>query len=55
MVVDPEEHELQDLQYLVELDARLMEEGLPHLLDILDPDRLPALIEEHLRAPSGRR
>jgi uncharacterized protein with NAD-binding domain and iron-sulfur cluster len=43
-VFDPEEHELEDLRYLVELDERLHAEGLPHFLDILDAERLLDLL-----------
>ena len=34
-IFDPEQHELDDLVTLKALDARLADEGLPHVLDIL--------------------
>jgi hypothetical protein len=37
----PEEHELPDLKYFIDLDAELCEQGLPHLVDILSPTELP--------------
>ena len=39
-VWSPEDRELDDLRFLKELDARLLERGLPHLLDIFDADYL---------------
>jgi uncharacterized protein with NAD-binding domain and iron-sulfur cluster len=36
----PEDRELDDLRFLKELDQRLVERGLPHLLDIFDVDYL---------------
>jgi hypothetical protein len=44
MVVDPEDHEFQDLRWLVELDRRLWKLGLPHVLDILGTERAMALL-----------
>jgi hypothetical protein len=70
MVVDPELHEFQDLRWLVRLDERLFELGLPHVLDILGADRAIGLLHDPLelrrtirqavarlrrRAPSGIR
>jgi hypothetical protein len=40
-VARPEEHEISDLKYFVDLDAELHGQGLPHVVDILAPDELP--------------
>jgi 15-cis-phytoene desaturase len=45
---DPEDVDLGDLAYLVDVDARLHAEGLPHLLEILGLDRLPPDWREQL-------
>jgi hypothetical protein len=37
----PEDLELPDLQYFVDLDHELVERGLPHLVDILSLTSLP--------------
>jgi hypothetical protein len=34
---DPEAYELPDLAWLKEVDDRLVDQGLPHALEILDP------------------
>jgi hypothetical protein len=39
-VWSPEDREIDDLQFLKELDAKLVERDLPHLLDIFDVDYL---------------
>ena len=44
MIAPPELHEFQDLRWLVELDERLWELGLPHALDIVDAERVFALL-----------
>jgi len=38
---DPEDMELGDLQWLVDLDGRLFAAGLPHVVELLGLDRLP--------------
>jgi hypothetical protein len=38
---DPEDRELPDLQWFKDLDQRLVEQGRPHLVDILDWRELP--------------
>jgi hypothetical protein len=45
---DPEDHELDDLRWLRDLDERLLGRGLPHFIDILGWDELPTQLE-HLR------
>ena len=40
-IADPEDNEPQDLRFLVDLDRRLLELGLPHFLDILDLRTIP--------------
>ena len=44
MIVNPEKHEFQDLRWLVELDDRLWQAGLPHALDIIGVERALILI-----------
>ena len=39
---DPEDHELEDLQWFKDLDEKLFDRKLPHFVDILDWDELPA-------------
>jgi hypothetical protein len=39
---DPEDNELDDLQILKDIDAALVEQGLPHLFDILGIEQLVA-------------
>jgi hypothetical protein len=48
-VWNPEEHELDDLDFLKEIDARLMELGEPHLLEILDVE---ALLDGGIEVPT---
>lgn len=38
---NPEEHELPDLQFLKDLDALLVRDGLPHFVEILGLDEVP--------------
>jgi len=40
-IFDPEEHEFDDLATLQRLDAKLLERGKPHFIDILGWDTLP--------------
>lgn len=42
---DPEEHELDDLRPLKELDERLFAKGLPNLVDILKLERVADLVD----------
>jgi hypothetical protein len=37
---NPEDYELDDFQILKDIDAALMEQGLPHMLEILDVEKL---------------
>lgn len=37
---DPEDYEIDDLGILKEIDAKLMEQGLPHMFEILDVEKL---------------
>ena len=41
---DPEKNEFADLDFLVDLDARLLELGLPHFMDVLDLRELPSAL-----------
>lgn len=41
VIHNPEEHEMTDVQYFIDLDAALCDQGLPHFVDILDPGELP--------------
>jgi hypothetical protein len=59
---DPEKNEVDDLGIFKEIDARLMEQGLPHMLEILDVEKLldgqldlpdPAAILDALLASTG--
>ncbi|MGH9885056.1 MAG: hypothetical protein ACREBE_05990, partial [bacterium] len=50
---DPEDHELEDLQWFKDLDEKLFDRKLPHFVDILDWDELPADLQ-HLRAFAER-
>lgn len=42
---DPEDHELDDLQWFKDLDEDLFERNLPHFVDILGWDELPDQLE----------
>ena len=44
MIADPEQFEIEDLKWLVEIDHGLWELGLPHFLDILRVEELPDLL-----------
>jgi hypothetical protein len=52
-IFDPEESEIDDLKYLVDLDAELHRQGLDHFIDILGLTQLPAewLSGERIRLP----
>jgi len=54
-IVDPEENEIDDLEYLVDLDAELHRQGLEHFIDILGLAQLPAewLSGGRIRVPMG--
>jgi hypothetical protein len=39
-IIDPERVELDDLKYFVDLDRALVNAGLPHFVDILEPESL---------------
>lgn len=41
---DPEDNELDDLQWLRDLDAKNFSKGLPHFAKILDWDELPTVL-----------
>jgi hypothetical protein len=43
---DPEDHELEDLQWLKDLDEELFERKLPHLVDILGCEELPDELDQ---------
>lgn len=45
-IFDLEEHEPEDLRFWKEIDERLCERGLPHLVDILDLREVPAPLLE---------
>jgi hypothetical protein len=50
-VSNPEEHEIEDLKVLVELDALLVGMGLPHFADILDLTEIPfAMLDANPKA-----
>jgi hypothetical protein len=57
---DPEDYEVDDLEILERIDAELMAQGLPHMFEILDVEKIvelgassPAAIVDALRASSG--
>jgi hypothetical protein len=43
-VWDPEQEEIADLQWFKDLDRKLYERGLPHVVEILDLERLTELV-----------
>lgn len=48
---DPEDHELEDLQWFKDVDEELVERGLPHFVDILGWRELPSqLVPDALRS-----
>lgn len=64
MIADPEQYEIDDLKWLVEIDRGLWELGLPHFVDILrleelpeslySPETLARMLAPHIRMPGGR-
>jgi len=64
MIADPEQYEIDDLKWLVEIDRGLWELGLPHFVDILRLEELPdslyspemvaRMLAPHVRMPGGR-
>lgn len=44
---DPEDNEIDDLQWLKDLDDNLLKRGLPHFTDILDWTEIPAFFDIH--------
>jgi hypothetical protein len=43
---DPEDHELEDLQWFKDLDEELFRRKLPHLIDILELQELPDELDQ---------
>jgi hypothetical protein len=43
---DPEDHELEDLQWLRDLDEALFDRKLPHLVDLLELEELPDELDQ---------
>jgi hypothetical protein len=54
-IFDPEEDEIDDLKYLVDLDAELHRQGLDHFIDILGLSELPSewIVGGRIRIPNS--